>query len=284
MSDQAFVDVFAEFSVKVKLYDDPKRAEILQGVKDAFAAIQAKAGEPVSAEMKAAIAAKAEADAKAEMQAKAEATAKVEAQAKADAAAAALAAARKVGGPSSISFGSDASSTETSKPLHTSTKVHYAPGGKTSNIFGDEPVQTRSSTLTHFAPGGKTSISFGGDSAPDTTTKADTKTEAKVEVKVEVKAEAVVGAVASTTVVVEVSSEQRKEISIAVYGKGKLKDTFSKFNGNRSKTLTAEDLLSGVASVGITISAAQAAHLITKFASNPKEGLTYSDFVKLLQL
>jgi len=60
-----------------------------------------------------------------------------------------------------------------------------------------------------------------------------------------------------------------------------LKDTFTKFTGNRTKTLSSEDLRTGIASLGIQISSAQAASFVSEYSKDPA-GITYSDFVRML--
>jgi len=81
----------------------------------------------------------------------------------------------------------------------------------------------------------------------------------------------------------DVPSALRKEISDAVYRKGKIKDTFTKFTGNKGKTLTAAELKMGLYTLQVTITDKQAESLVKEFAHDPA-GMTMSDFVHFLSV
>jgi len=162
---------------------------------------------------------------------------------------------------SSLVLGDDGASRHT-----TSVRVAQAPGGNSSVSFGDDTPTAGhkrapsndggrpTSVKVAQAPGGTTQIVLGSESA-------DKKS---------------IGTGAG-----EVLYNVRSEISTAIYRKGKLKDTFTKFTGNRTKTLASEDLRIGIASLGIQISSAQAASFVSEYSKDPA-GITYSDFVRML--
>jgi len=133
---------------------------------------------------------------------------------------------------------------------------------ESSSIFDDNVVEARSSTKTGGPPGGRSSVQLNGE---------ETVVEAKVEV---VKVEATESGDG------DVPEQLKNEISTAIYRKGKLKDTWSKFTMNGSK-LSGEGLKSGIASCGVNLSSAQADFLIKKFSKDQKD-ITYSDFVRML--
>jgi hypothetical protein len=179
--------------------------------------------------------------------------------------------------------GNTASNDESAPKKHRSAvHITHAPGGASSDIFGSGDGKAsavtggRSSTKTSHAPGGNTSISIG-DASTNTPSPAPSPSGRG-------------GAPASSdgskdakpSDDTDLSNALLTEIASAINRKGKTKETFTRFTQNKGKTLQQEDLKQGVISLGIPFSDSQAAAMIVRFAS-VGNGMTYSDFVKILQ-
>jgi len=155
-------------------------------------------------------------------------------------------------------------------------------GGRsnTGGIFGsDDPpaAQVRTSTGgVRQRPGGETSINLSDSYTP---TVKETPKEAPKESPKESPKEAA-GPIAEDVV----PDSLRASVSEAVYRKGKLKDTLSKWNQNRSKVLTSEDIFNGIKGCGVDITRGHAQWFFLNFkTSSPDgEGVNYSGLVRML--
>jgi len=152
------------------------------------------------------------------------------------------------------------------------------PGGTSSNIFGDDSslAQVRSSTGgVRQRPGGDSSINLSDSISPKETPKEAPK---------EVPKEVVVAVVAGPITEELVSDALRASVSEAVYRKGKLKDTLSKWNQNRSKVLSSEDIFNGIKSCGVDITRGHAHWFFLNYkqAGPDGEGVNYSGLVRML--
>jgi len=186
------------------------------------------------------------------------------------------------GGGSSIQLGDDSTPSNAAAPKRVdrlddsgaqpkkahSRKALATPGGDSHDIFNqkeDGKGAVHTSIKTHHAPGGASSMSLAHDSA------APPKT---AEAKVDASANGGGDAVTQT---------QLKDIIAAVYRKGKVKDTFTKFTGNKGKVMSAQELKDGIMSLGINVfTDAQAASLMARFAADAKAGMTYPEFMKMM--
>jgi len=188
------------------------------------------------------------------------------------------------GGVSSVQFGGDepaqksgrkhidrpsAPTNEESAPKTKRSHVHITqPAGGVSQIkFGESGSDGslpsgRSSTRTSNPAGGKSSVVLGG---PEKAVAAkDSKPTEEDET--------------------DLTSTLLTEIAQALQRKGSTKKTFTTMTGNKSKCLGVEDLKTGIQQLGFaSFSGVQATALMTRFSSNVEQGLSFSDFVKILQ-
>jgi hypothetical protein len=100
--------------------------------------------------------------------------------------------------------------------------------------------QVHTSVKTHHAPGGASKLSLAHPGTPKADA-ADSKAPATAPAS---DAKAAEGGS-------DVPPAQLKAIIDAVYRKGKVKDTFTKFTQNKGKTLGTDDLLAGLNGLGI---------------------------------
>jgi len=146
-------------------------------------------------------------------------------------------------------------------------------GNASSDIFGtdDAPQKVRTSTGgVRQNPGGTSTIFSEGP---------EPVKQAPKEVVKEVPKEPA-GPISEEIV----PDSLRAQVSEAVYRKGKLKDTLSKWNQNRSKVLTSEDIFNGIKGCGVDITRghAQWFYLNFKAATPEGDGVNYSGLVRML--
>jgi len=175
------------------------------------------------------------------------------------------------GGASSLKFGGDDTNSQSDSNNPSSQRGRYG-GSASSDIFGTDapPTKVRPSTGgVRQNPGGTSTIFSDG---PDVK-------EAPKEVVKEVPKEP-----AGPVIEEIVPDSLRAQVSEAVYRKGKLKDTLSKWNQNRSKVLTSEDIYIGIKACGVDITRghAQWFYLNFKAATPEGDGVNYSGLVRML--
>jgi len=150
-------------------------------------------------------------------------------------------------------------------------------GNASSDIFGNDPAsqsQVRTSTGgVRQRPGGDSSINLSDSISPPVV--KETPKEPPKEI---IKEPA--GPISEETV----PDSLRAQVSEAVYRKGKLKDTLSKWNQNRSKVLTSEDIFNGIKGCGVDITRGHAQWFYLNFKSTNADGdgVNYSGLVRML--
>jgi len=277
MSDQQFNDVFGAFLGKVASYSDAQRGDLLQATKQGLDAALGLVGEPKSPSA-------ANGDAAASGKSESVAAGKSDSVA---AGRLSVKVAQAPGGNSTVFLGDE------KQAGPTSGRKLFSGKNESSLVLGDDSgSRPNTSVRVAQAPGGNSTVSFGDDNVPTAGHKRAPSNDSSRNTSVRV-AQAPGG-----TSQIQLGSESgdkksvgsgagqvvynvRSEISTAIYRKGKLKDTFTKFTGNRTKTLSSDDLRTGIASLGIQISAAQALSLTQEYSKDPA-GITYSDFVRML--
>jgi len=165
--------------------------------------------------------------------------------------------------------------------------VTQAPGGSSSISFSDAPgalpPQTKGvARIAGKTPGGTSQISFGGDTSAPQETKSSTKTMAPPGGKSSIGPDIKTFAPAPTPSPDDPVGELRQKVSTAIYGKGKLKDTFVKFGMNKNK-ISLQELKDGIKTYcGITITDDETKKLVSKCLKNENDGIDYSTFVKVM--
>jgi len=223
------------------------------------------------------------------------------------------------GGASSIVLGGVGPDHDTKAPV--SARKYLQNSNQSSFSLSGEggPMQSMSGVKIQRAPGGSSSIVFGDDSNPAPPDPNERKRGGSGSGRGQAATQAAAalagsspatptnneGEKANTSVKVaqapggrsnimlgddpskagvgseDVPSALRKEISEAIYRKGKIKDTFTKFTGNKTKTLAAADFKFGLSTLSVNITDKQADLLVKEFAKDPA-GMTMADFVRLL--
>jgi len=150
-------------------------------------------------------------------------------------------------------------------------------GGASSDIFGNDSAQSQVRTSTggvRQRPGGDSSIDLSDSSRPKDPPKEVIKEPPKEVIKEPA------GPISEELV----PDSLRAQVSEAVYRKGKLKDTLSKWNQNRSKVLTAEDIFNGIKGCGVDITRGHAQWFYINYRSTNTDGdgVNYSGLVRML--
>jgi hypothetical protein len=315
MSEQQFNDAWTDFTAKAKAYNSVQRTDLLQSVKDGLAAALTKAGqarpEPLDTQQSVSAVAPASKESKdSKMD-----PSSLPAAGSVTGSRPSTRVVAPAGGTTSIvlggaeekhpisakkhlqnsnqsSFSLGVDESHTPQSSMSGVRIQKAPGGTSSIVFGDDsnpappdPHEKRPRTAAAAATASAQAALAGSSPATPSNAEHDKpSTSVKVVQAPGGKSNISLGEEPKSTVGSDVVPlAVRKEISDAVYRKAKLKDTFTKFTGNRTKTLSAADFRSGLSTIGVNITEVQAAALVKEFAKDP-EGLSHADFVRLLSL